>query len=324
ETMKGNWRNMPVSDAYEPGSVMKIVTISAALDAGLVSPDTPIDCGHGVYSAPELKGWDLHDCSTRLGVQPVSGVLSHSSNIGTYKIARMLGAEGVRNAMERFGFGRATGIGLTQESAGSLKPVEDWNAVNLSRGCIGYFITATALQQVMAYAAIANRGILLQPRLIDRVVYSDGRVQTFPPQPVGRACCERTAEKVTAMLEGVVKEGSGKRAAIEGVRVAGKTGTRNVYDPHRNAKGEVIGYRRDQQVVSFAGFAPVEAPRVACVVMVNNPKVNSPELQQGGLVAAPIFSELVTAALDYLEVRLDPHASVSTTAFAPSPGGTSP
>lgn len=296
-----NWRNIPVSDAYEPGSVMKIVAIAGALDAGVVGPNTPIDCGHGKYSAPELVGRDIHDDSTRLGTQPVWGVLAHSSNIGTYKIARMLGWERFEKSLRNFGFGAPTGIGICQEPSGRWPAFEKWTAVDFSRMVYGYGLTATALQQVMAYGAIANGGVLMKPRLIDRILHDEGaRWEICHPEPIRQACTARTAAQMRDMLEKTVANGTGKRAQIEGVRVAGKTGTRRVYDP------KLKRYREDQYLVSFAGFAPADSPRVACVVAVDNPKAGSPAEIRGGLIAAPLFAELVATTLNHLDIRLEP------------------
>ncbi len=299
-----NWRNIPVSDAYEPGSVMKIVALAGALDAGVVGPNTPIDCGHGRFSAPELGGKDIHDDSTRLGTQPVWGVLAHSSNIGTYKIARMLGWEGFERSLRNFGFGAPAGLGICQEPAGRWPAFEKWTAVDFSRMVFGYGLTATALQQVMAYGAIANGGVLMKPRLIERVLHDDGtRWEICHPEPLRQACTARTAAQMRDMLEKAVAQGTGKRAQIEGVRVAGKTGTRRVYDP------KLKRYREDQYLVSFAGFAPADNPRVACVVAIDNPKAASPGEIRGGLIAAPLFAELVATTLDHLDIRVEPRVS---------------
>lgn len=296
----GNWRNIPVADAYEPGSVMKIVAMAGALDAGVINPNSPIDCGTGRYSSAALGSADITDDEWNLGTQPAWGVLAHSSNIGTYKIARKLTEEGLDRALRRFGFGATTGLNICSEPTGYWLPQEYWTAVDFSRISFGYGITATALQQVMAYGAIANGGVLMKPRLIEHILHDDGtRLEICHPEPVRQACSARTAAQVAQMLEQAVNEGTGSRAKIEGMRVAGKTGTRRVYDAKRKV------YRDDQYLVSFAGFAPADKPRVACVVMVDNPKADSAKMIRGGLVAAPLFAELVRTTLDHLDVRLD-------------------
>jgi cell division protein FtsI/penicillin-binding protein 2 len=296
----GNWRNIPVSDAYEPGSVMKIVAIAGALDAGVVGPNTPIDCGHGHYSSSELGNKDIHDDEWNLGTQPVWGVLAHSSNIGTYKIARSLGWERYENTLRNFGFGAPTGIGICKEAPGRWLDFEKWTAVDFSRMSFGYGMTATALQQIMAYGAIANGGVLMKPRLIDRILHDNGtRLEICRPEPVRQACTARTAAQVRDMLEKAVTNGTGSRAKIDGVRIAGKTGTRRVYDP------KLKQYRNDQYLVSFAGFAPADKPRVACIVAMDNPKAESAKQIRGGLITAPVFANLVRAALDHLDVRVN-------------------
>jgi len=295
-----NWRNIPVADAYEPGSVMKIVAFAGALDAGVITPNSPIECGQGRYTSSELGSAHIHDDEWNLGTQPAWGVLAHSSNIGTYKIARKLGWEAYDRALRRFGFGANTGLGICTEPTGYWLPIEHWTAVDFSRISFGYGITATALQQVMAYGAIANGGVLMKPRIIEHLLHDDGtRLEIRHPEPIRQACSARTAGQITQMLEQAVTQGTGSRAKIEGVRVAGKTGTRRVYDAKRKA------YRDDQYLVSFAGFAPVEKPRVACVVMVDNPKADSAKKIRGGLVAAPLFAELVRTTLDHLDIRLN-------------------
>ncbi len=301
DAKSGNWRNIPVSDAYEPGSVMKIVAIAGALDAGVVGPNTTIDCGNRRFSAPELGSKDIHDDTSNLGSQPVWGVLARSSNIGTYKIARMLGWEGFERSLRNFGFGARTGLSICNEPAGRWPAFEKWTAVDFSRMSFGYGLTATALQQVMAYGAIANDGVLMKPRLIDRILRDDGaRMEICHPEPLRQACTARTAAQMRDMLEKAVAQGTGKRAQIEGVRVAGKTGTRRVYDP------KLKRYREDQYLVSFAGFAPADKPRVACVVAIDNPKAGDPKEIRGGLLAAPLFAELIAATLDHLDVRIKP------------------
>ena len=300
EENSGNWRNIPVSDAYEPGSVMKIVAMAGALDAGKITPHTPIDCETGTYSSSELGAADIHDDEWNLGTQPAWGVLAHSSNIGTYKIARSLGWDAYEKTLRNFGFGTPTGLGICKEPGGRWQPFEKWTAVDFSRMSYGYGMTATALQQVMAYGAIANGGVLMKPRLVDRILHDDGtRLEICRPVPIRQACTARTADQVRFMLEKGVTDGTGSRAKIDGLRVAGKTGTRRVYDPKTKA------YRDDQYLVSFAGFAPADKPRVACVVAVDNPKAATAKAVRGGLIAAPLFAELVSTALNHLDVRVE-------------------
>jgi cell division protein FtsI/penicillin-binding protein 2 len=279
---------------------MKIVAMAGALDAGKINPHTPIDCENGTYSSSELGAADIHDDEWNLGTQPAWGVLAHSSNIGTYKIARSLGWDAYEKTLRNFGFGTPTGLGICKEPGGRWQPFEKWTAVDFSRMSYGYGMTATALQQVMAYGAIANGGVLMKPRLIDRILHDDGtRLEICRPVPIRQACTARTADQVRFMLEKGVTGGTGSRAKIEGLRVAGKTGTRRVYDPKTKA------YRDDQYLVSFAGFAPADKPRVACVVAVDNPKAATAKAVRGGLIAAPLFAELVSTALNHLDVRVE-------------------
>lgn len=287
------WTNHAVAAPYEPGSIFKVVTLAAALDSKKVYAGEMIDCGNMFYHDP-VRDVKLSD-DEPLGMQTVKGVLVHSSNIGMYKISKRLGKDMILDYAQRFGFGSATGIGL-DESPGRMNTGK-WSNTTLSRMPIGYEVNVTPLQMCMAYGAIANGGVLMKPRLVDRVVEADGETQIMKPQPVWQVCTAKTAATLRDFLEGVVTEGTGSRAALPGLRVGGKTGTTRRYDPEKRR------YVENSYLTSFIGMAPIENPKVVCLVMLDDPKAESAKLVRGGRIAAPIFSEVVRETLDHLAIR---------------------
>ncbi|MCA1963000.1 MAG: penicillin-binding protein 2 [Prosthecobacter sp.] len=304
-----NWKNLCICEPYEPGSTFKIVTFTGALDTGKISPTTPVDCAFGTYQDPVLKGKPLTDLK-KMGVVPAADVFKHSSNVGTYKISKRLGQGPFLEYAKRFGFGTQTLIPLTGESAGRYNSeARNWSNDTHTRLPIGYEVSVTPLQMAMAYGAIANGGILMRPRLIDRIVSDGGRkVEIMPAQSVGQVCKGQTAATMRSLLELVVEEGTGTRASISGLKVAGKTGTTRRYDPnyrYRDAEGRWHkgGYPPRQWIASFAGYAPAENPKIACVVVLDYPKTEADDAVGGGKMAAPIFGEIAAEVLKQLSVR---------------------
>ncbi len=302
------WTNHVIADPYEPGSIFKVVTLAAALDNRKVTPYEKIDCGDMFYHDP-VRNVRLSD-DEPLGLQTVKGVLVHSSNIGMYKISKRVGQDLMIDYATRFGFGSVTGIGLLGERAGYLNTGK-WSNTTYSRMPIGYEVSVTPLQMCMAYGAIANGGVLMKPRLIDRVVKTNGATEMIPPQSVGQACTAKTAAALRNFLEGVVLEGTGSRAALPDVRVAGKTGTTRRYDPAKK------GYVEGSYLTSFVGFAPAEQPQVVCFVMLDDPKAESEKMIRGGRVAAPIFAEVVRETLDHLIIRHEQVVNVAAKGETP-------
>jgi cell division protein FtsI/penicillin-binding protein 2 len=288
------WTNHVIADPYEPGSIFKVVTLAAGLDNRKISPGEMIDCGNMYYEDPVRK-IKLSD-DEPLGMQTVKGVLVHSSNIGMYKISKRVGQDMMLDYATRFGFGAPTGIGLAGERAGYLNTGK-WSNTTYSRMPIGYEVNVTPLQMCMAYGAIANGGVLMKPRLIDRTVKPNGETEVVPPQPVWQACTAKTAATLRDFLEGVVLEGTGKRAAMAEVRVGGKTGTTRRYDPEKKR------YIDGSYLTSFVGMAPINDPRLVCLVMLDDPKAESSAMVRGGRIAAPIFAEVVRETLDHLAIR---------------------
>jgi len=280
-------RNRIITDAFEPGSTMKTFTIASALDAGAVRPDDRFDCQMGRMMVGKYTVHDTHPH----GSLTVAEVFKFSSNIGATKIARRLGRERLAAALARFGFGRKTGLGLPGEQSGIVRPIERWGEIGLANVSFGQGLTATPLQIVSGLSAIASGGVYHPPRIVERVIHPDGTFETIPQGPATRVISEKAARAMTAIMVGVTEAGgTAKAAAIDGYRVAGKTGTaQKVSGGH---------YDSTKWVSSFIGFAPADDPRVAIAVMVDEPQ----GAHLGGAVAAPIFKEIAEEALRYLHV----------------------
>ena len=280
-------RNRAVTDTYEPGSTFKLVTAAAVLSEGLVSPTTPFTLPYSIHVADRV----IHDSHPRATERmTVSEIISRSSNVGTVTLARMLGAERLADWIERFGFGRKTGVDFPGETPGIVLPLERWSGSTIGNVPIGQGIAVTPLQLAAAYAAIANRGVWVQPHLVSRV---EGRAKQRPK--TRRVVSRAIADSVVSMLLGVVdEEGTGAEAAVPGYHVAGKTGTAAKPDPQG-------GYSDSRYVASFVGLVPATDPRLVILVTVDEPR----EAIWGGTVAAPAFQQIAQFALQYLEVAPD-------------------
>jgi cell division protein FtsI/penicillin-binding protein 2 len=278
---------------YEPGSVFKIVTTSAALQEGVIREGDMINCEHGAY---RVANHILHDHEP-LGTISFKQVIEQSSNIGTTKVAQRLGAVRVYNYAHHFRFGMKTGIDLPGEAAGILKPVSRWSKTSIGAVPIGQEVTVTPIQVMGAISAIANDGLYMRPFVVKCIKDSQGRIIfEHSPQILDRVISKMTAQRVKAILKGVVDEGTGTKAAIPGVAVAGKTGT---------AQKVVSGlYSHSHFYATFAGFAPVANPRLAAVVVFDDPH----PAYYGGTVSAPVFAEVVGNALKYLNTQRPPAA----------------
>jgi cell division protein FtsI (penicillin-binding protein 3) len=286
---RGFTRNRTITDAYEPGSTLKTVTLAATLEAGLVSPRDRFDCQSG---RPLFIGRTRIRDDHPEGVLTAAEVLQRSSNIGTVKIARRLGKQRLYEALLRFGFGRRTGLGLYGERPGVVHPVGKWGEVHLATIAYGHGLTVTPLQMVAAIAAIANGGVYKPPRLALEVIYPDGRQEPMPltaQREDERVLSAETARTMLSIMRGVVAEsGTARRAAIPGYQVAGKTGTAQ----------KVVGGKYGAWVASFIGVVPANDPRVVIGIVVDEPE---PE-HRGGMVAAPAFKQVAEAALRYFAV----------------------
>jgi len=279
--------NRSIAHVYEPGSVFKIVAATAALEEDFFQEKDVIFCENGEY---RVGNHILHDHHGH-GNLTFSEVMEQSSNIGVTKIAQKMGPEMFYQYAKRFGFGRPSGIDLKGEVAGFLKSPSLWSKTTIGALPIGHEVTVTPLQLVCAVAAIANDGLLMKPYVVKYITDSrDQLIKEFIPEIRDRIMSPSTAARMREILKGVVENGTGKRAAIDGVAVAGKTGTSQ----------KVVGgkYSHNKYFASFIGFAPVDDPRIAAVVMFDEPSPN----YYGGTVAAPVFREMMVNALKYLAV----------------------
>lgn len=283
--------NRVIGYSYEPGSTFKVGVIAAALNEGLVKPETTFDCEHGAWS---FAGKILHDYHP-YGVLSVADVLKKSSNIGAAKIALLLGASRLESYLRGFGIGARTQSGLPGEEPGLLHAATRWGQVDLTRIAMGHSVMVTSLQMLNEIACLGNEGVRMQPAVIRRVISRHGIVlQEFRPHEVARPVRKETAQLMVKLMARVTEEGgTGKKAAVAGYQIAGKTGTsvkltNGHYDGHRN-------------IASFVGLAPATRPRLAMIVVVDEPQ---PE-HTGGLVAGPVFSRIAREALQYLDIPPD-------------------
>ncbi|MBI2504949.1 MAG: hypothetical protein HYW07_17160 [Candidatus Latescibacteria bacterium] len=293
-------RNRIVTDPFEPGSTFKTITASALLDERAVDPDERVFCENGRFTLPN---GDVVRDSHPLGWLTFREVISQSSNIGTMKMARRLQRKKFYEYLRNFGFGTRTGIDLPSESAGLLRHAAQWSDRSLETIAMGQEISVTALQLAMAVGAIANGGTLMTPRLLKEVIGPDGRtVRQVEPRPIRRVISPEAAAQMCQILAGVVTKGTGKRAQVEGVTVAGKTGT-----AQRVAPGSQ-GYAAGQYVVSFVGFLPVEDPQLLCLVVVDNPKRN----KWGASISAPAFKRVMERILYLSDGVLARHSAADS------------
>lgn len=286
-------RDRAVTDSFEPGSTIKPLLISQALDRGAIDPALRIDTGPGYFKVGALTVHDVHPN----GVVDLAELLSKSSNVGAAKIGLTMGAEAVWAGYQRFGLGEPVGVGLPGEAPGVLRNWHEWGQIATATAAYGYGVAATALQMVRAYSAIANDGLMPQLSILQRT-------REIPPQRVITAA---TAREVRALLEGVVAPGgTAAQAAVAGYRVAGKTGT-----VRKNANGS---YLDGQYNAVFVGMLPAAAPRLVGFVMIEDPAGRD---YYGGSVAGPVFARIMQGAARLLQIPPDampPQAPATTVA----------
>ncbi len=286
---KEHWRNRAVTDPFEPGSTFKAILAAAALEEGVVKPDDRIYAENGAITIARTT---IHDWK-KYGWLSFAEVLQNSSNVGAIKVGLALGRDRYHRYMTAFGFGSPTGIGLAGESRGLLRDPPRWSMLSLPTMSIGQEISVTALQMTAAFAAIANGGTLMQPRIVRGTFDADGRERRrFEPTRVRQVVSPETARVLRRLLVRVVDAGTGHNAAIPGYEVAGKTGTAQKLDPATRR------YSRAPGVLSFVGFVPAEEPRLVIFVMLDEPKNE----KWGSEAAAPIFAAIGGDVLRYLEV----------------------
>jgi cell division protein FtsI (penicillin-binding protein 3) len=274
---------------YEPGSTFKIVTASAGLEEGVVTPSQIIDCGNG---AIQIGNTAIHEHGgNHYGLISFEEVMVHSSNVGAVKVGLGLGPNRFYNYIRRFGFGQRTGIELPGETAGLVRRTEKWSQLSNASMSIGQEIGVTPLQVLGAVATVANGGVRIEPHIVDRVTDAQGTVLWRPTKAAPqRVISEKTAAVLNEILKSVVARGTGVPAALAEHIVAGKTGTAQ--------KASRTGYSPDKVVASFAGYVPADRPRLAILVVVDEPH----GAQYGGTIAAPAFREIAEASLRYLGV----------------------
>ncbi|WP_308168402.1 penicillin-binding transpeptidase domain-containing protein [Nonomuraea sp. NEAU-A123] len=286
-----NWRNAPAtqyinraaSDVFEPGSTNKVITAAATLEAGAVTPDTVFQVKDNIRCADRV----LHDAHPHKP-EPMTyrQAVAESSNVATIMAARKVGSERLYQMLKAFGFGAQPGGGVPNAEAGLLPNYKNWSGSQSCTIAYGQGVSVTALQMASVYQTIANGGVKIEPQIVAGTTDTSGRFVPSAPGKKTRVVSDRTAKEITTMLETAVSaEGTGELAAIPGYRVAGKTGTANRYDAQ-------LG-RYDGYTASFAGFAPADAPRLVVLSVLQNPKKD----HFGGLVAAPVFKDVMTFAI---------------------------
>ncbi|MDI3521860.1 MAG: hypothetical protein PWP43_42 [Bacillota bacterium] len=285
-------RDLAVWYNYEPGSTFKIVTAAAALEEGVVHPNDGFYCRGGLQVADHYIG-----CVTAHGSQTFAEVVKNSCNVGFMTVGLRMSKDRFYHYIHAFGFGAAPGSDLPGEAEGILLPLDRVGPVEQANISFGQGIAVTPLQMIAMVGAVANHGTLLKPQIVREIRASDGKViKPFAPEEVRQVISPATAGKLAQLLEGVVADGTGRGAQIPGYRLAGKTGTAQ----------KIVGgrYVSDKHVASFIGFGPVDNPRLAVLVVVDEPQ----GAYYGGVVAAPVFKRVMEDSLRYLGVPPAPTA----------------
>ena len=298
---QGALRNRAVTDQYEPGSTLKVVTVAAALDQGIVTPqDTWWVPAEYLVEGKEEPYTDVKRTEGR--VMSVAEIITTSSNVGTIQIQELLGNELHHDYLERFGLGQRTTDSVPGEVSGLLRPVNDWvSATAGASTSIGYRVDVTALQMAALFGAIANDGVWVEPHIVSELINPDGTIDVNVPRqrPV---VSPTTAAQMRELLQGVVEQGTGRRAALEDYAVGGKTGTTEKFLPDQGI------YSEDDRIASFIGIAPIDEPEIVVAVVLDSPHGEreedgqTVELRFGGVSAAPVFSQVADAALQALGV----------------------
>ncbi|HTL62603.1 MAG TPA: penicillin-binding protein 2 [Nitrospira sp.] len=295
------WRNRALTDTYEPGSTMKLVVAAAALEEKVMMPGSLL---YGENGRMTIANTTIHD-HEKLGWMTFAEMIQKSSNIGAAKTGMLLGEQRLYRYLQAFGFGQRTEIDLPGEVAGLLKPPRDWGRRSLASISMGQEVGVTPLQMLSAVSAIANDGVFMKPFVVSEVRDHKGQiVKEVLPQVKRRVVSPTTARTLATMMEGVVTSGTGTKAAIPGFRVAGKTGTAQKVDPRTGA------YSNALSVGSFVGFVPADAPRVAMIIVIDEPQGEA----WGGVVAAPVFRRVGEQVLTYLGVPRDDQVKIAMAA----------
>ncbi len=287
-----NLPNGAIQSIYSPGSVFKLVTYGSALDKGLITPEGEIDSGNGTIEIAKHRFTDSH----AIGRVSYTKAFAHSSNVCAIKTSMRVGKESFYSYIQKFGFGKPTGIELPAETGGIVRAPERWNGDSMASMSIGYEIGVSALQMATAFATIANDGVRIQPHLIKEIRQSDEKTLPLPVPEHTKVVSTETARDLRKMLREVVVAGTGRRAQLDGYSSAGKTGTAWKFDP------AIKAINRAKYVSSFIGFAPAEKPAITIAVVMDEPKIGA---RDGGGAAAPVFREIAQNVLPELGVTRD-------------------
>jgi cell division protein FtsI (penicillin-binding protein 3) len=301
--------NMALTSAYEPGSVNKVITLAAAIEEGLVTPETSLVVPSSVTVADHTFTDPESHLTTRFSVRDI---LTKSSNVGTIMVAQELGKEKLYDYLRAFGFGERTTLDFPAEVAGTYPEPDDWSGTSIGTIPIGQGISVTSMQMLYAYNAIANDGVYVPPRMVRDLIDADGQRRPGPEGQSQRVVSAQTAAQVREMMANVVAEGTGHAAAIDGYQVAGKTGTAR--KPSPTGRGYVWDDGRMHYVSTFAGFMPADDPKLSVTVVLDEPAV-----AYASATAAPTFAELSRYALQHLEIPPSVGEGVGDAASAGSP-----
>lgn len=279
------WRDRMVNDSFEPGSTFKLIAAAAALEEGTVKEDDKFFCENGEYHTDYGRVVTDHEKHGWLTFREVFG---YSSNIGMVKMSAKLGKEKLYHYAKAFGFGDPTGIDLPGEAPGKLRPLANWSGLSMTTIPYGYEVSASPLQVMNAYAAIANNGVLMRPYLVKQLVNSSGKsVKEYGPKRIRRVCSAKTAHRMTDLMCWVVDKGTGTAVALPSYDIAGKTGT-----AYKFMNGH---YSKYNYVSSFVGFVPAQDPKFVIYVSLDDPR----GIYWGGYTAGPVFKEVAKRALAY-------------------------
>ncbi len=286
---RDSYRNRAMNDTFEPGSILKVFTLAAGLEKGL-TPQSTFFCENGRYAIGRSVVRDTHPH----GVLSISQILQVSSNIGAVKISETIGHKALHDYLTGFGFGMKPGVGFPGEVGGSLLPHKQWTKLDAGAIAFGQAISVSALQLISGISAIANEGILMKPMLVKKIISNTGKeIKVFTPTQLHQVISQKTADQVKLMMNMVVQEeGTGTKAAMEGYGVCGKTSTA------QKASKEQKGYEKNKYISAFVGFAPLENPELAILVVVDEPR----NKHYGGEVAAPAFKTIMTESFNYLNI----------------------
>jgi cell division protein FtsI (penicillin-binding protein 3) len=294
--------NLAAVEAFEPGSVAKVFSLSAVVDSGAANPDTVINVpGTMVFDKDTVWEKTIKDAEPHDTV-PMSmrEIIVHSSNLGTYLLSERIGSERLGVYLEKFGFGQKTALDFPGETRGIMDPASEWQGTEKATVTFGYHYQASALQFTAAVNAVANGGQYVAPKLLKGTIGADGTVQETPPSATHEVINPASAATMISMMKDVVCDGTGKDARISGISVAGKTGT--AYKAQNGGYGE-DGTRLYR--ASFVGFFPADAPKVTVLVTIDEPDPTSND-RFGGKAAAPLFAKVATSAIHELKITPSP------------------